>query len=684
MNKGLSTILIIAFILLSLVGCSVEDNNYINDSDLYYSSRRISIDGIDIIERVNYMNDNYILFGRSHESYGYELQINYKVYSFDGKGIMREVATITDEALIDCFAIDVNKIVIIKPDELLIQNTENETCSRIDQGIVRAVKGFPDNGGFVVVCDGSIYRFDMDGTCMGMIESDDLSGIFLGYWREGDKAYISVENDGKVNYICVDWDDNDTIKITDNTHLGLDYRIAITGGHYCIDDQSCDMYEINLDDLSQRVCVRGQDMMIPPSLNGYSDYGSMVVLDKEHIVSLREYDTGCEAVCVEADPNLDLSDRSKIVIGCTDLINEPAIKLAAYLYNSSQDEYMAVIEEYKMDYNDLDQSRVELLRMFNEGNTPDIICSNYFDYRTWGENGMVEDLMPFIQNDPVWSKINPVVKDTCTTAKGNCYNLYSSYSLLGFSTISSSEWTIDRIIALDDDVSVFGDGIGADILLEYSVMGELARARISGQYGDLDEDRLLKLLEYATAYGVPVTGTPSDIRANNNVYHDILLVYGIPDSCGKVIGLDQNITEDIHIVGFPGIEGTYIPIIPHGNVAIFSSSEHVDECYNVIRYLFDDEVQQICFMNVNCGIPSSASAFDEEAENLIQEQQINDMQFRLLRRLGDCGDYEYVYDSGLTNIIYEELDRYYFDDVPLDQIAASLRDRLMLYCEENY
>ena len=92
---------------------------------------------------------------------------------------------------------------------------------------------------------------------------------------------------------------------------------------------------------------------------------------------MREYDTGCEAVCVEADPNLDLSDRSKIVIGCTDLINEPAIKLAAYLYNSSQDEYMAVIEEYKMDYNDLDQSRVELLRMFNEGNTPDIICSNY-------------------------------------------------------------------------------------------------------------------------------------------------------------------------------------------------------------------------------------------------------------------------------------------------------------------
>ena len=210
------------------------------------------------------------------------------------------------------------------------------------------------------------------------IELEKIPFVENGFFYEGGNAYVAIDRGSKVDYLSISLKSNVVEKLTDSEIIGLDYSSALLGIPYSVNCETCDVYHINFEKREVELYASGNNMLIPPTNDGFSGFGDVKIADEDHLISVRNIDMGCEVVFIEEDPELHLIDREILRIGCTDLINSPSIKQAVYYYNSSQSEYLAIIEEYDIDYSDLTNSLLEITRKINDGDVPDIYCGNFF------------------------------------------------------------------------------------------------------------------------------------------------------------------------------------------------------------------------------------------------------------------------------------------------------------------
>ena len=686
------TLFLIVIVMLLLVGCSNPTEEK-DDRELCYRSASVTITDCDSIRRAFFQDGKYYLFTDYYdfnEATG-EITDRITCYSLGENKNLESIATIEDGNIIDVCLFSNGDIAVLKNNEIGRISIETGKYTSFSTDLPTEVQFaceevmYPCDKGLSVILNGKAVLYDQEGKLISSVNSELLNGMTIknGFYGDSETSYLALDSYGKINYMSISWENESVELINDSETLGLDYTIAVNGMPYAVDTNTCDICEIDLEGGASTLYASGSNMLIPPTNDGFSEYGDVRLVDKDHLISVRNIDSDCEIVFVEADPNLHLEEREVVTIGCTETINSPSIKQAVYLYNASQNDYLAKIEEYELDYSDMTQSILDLTSRFNSGDIPDMFCGNYFDYETWGKNGMVIDLAPYIENE---DDLLDSVVCSWKNNDGTCYSVFPSFSLTGFFTtsdvINSNSLSISDIPVPNEGQSIFGGGISVENLAYYTIIGQI-KSDLKQEGKNIDTQELTTILEYATTYGIPPNGTVNSISFRNITDGNIILVGGQPWGVEEYVSIDEQIAGHIVYVGYPCLNGSCHLINPNSRVAISSDTEHLQACLDIMAFLFDDIVQKQCLLNANCGIPVVDKVLDEYLDAIQNDNGIDDECLQSYIDFINSGDQIIIQDNGLYDIIVQEIDSYYFNDVPIEQVAESLSSRINIYLAEN-
>lgn len=679
--------------MLLLVGCSNLDDET-DKRKICYRSTTVTLEGCDSVRRAFFRDGKYYLFTDFYdynESTG-EITDRVSCYSFDEDKRPESIVTIDDGTVIDICLFDDGDIAVLKNDEIGRISRDTGIYTSFTTDLPAEIQFaydevmYPCDDGLALVLDGKAVLYDQEGKLISSVDSELLNGMTIknGFNGDSETSFLAMDAYGKINYLSISWGNDSVELINDSETMGLDYYVAINGMPYTVDTYTCNVNEIDPEEGVSTLYALGSDMLIPPTNDGFSEYGDVRIVDKDHLISVRNMDSDCEIVFIEADTDLHLDDREKVTIGCTETLNSPSIKQAVYLYNMSQDDYLAVIEEYEIDYSNMTQSLLDITSKLNSGDIPDMLCGNYFDYEAWGKTGMIIDLAPYIENK---DNLLDSIVSSWTNSDGACYSVFPSFSLTGFFTTSmftdSNSLSIGDIPVPIEGQSIFGGGISVENLAYYTIIGELGRNMKQEGNNSINTEETKTILEYATDYGIPPNGSVSSISFRNLADGNIILVGGQPWGIDEYVSIDEQISGHIEYVGFPCLDGSSHIINPNSRVAISSDTEHLQACLDIMAFLFDDSVQKQCLLNANCGIPVLETVLDEYLDDLQNDDGIDEECLQSYIDYITSGDQVSFQDYGLYDIVAQEIDSFYYNDVPIEQVAESLSSRINIYLAEN-
>lgn len=686
-------VIILSIIVLCLTGCSRSSSDKTAD-DRCYRSTSFILEDCDTVRRTEYYDGKYYLFTDffDYDEISRDITDMITCYSVDANSQPETIITFENEDIVDLCLMNDGDIAVLKSSEIWRVDPQSGASFMFTNEVpveVQFADGnimYPCGDGLAIILSNKAILYNDTGEVISSVESDLLNGSMIanGFCGDEDTSLVAQDNFGMVEYLSVSWENGSVKKLTDSETIGLDYVSAIQGVPYSIDCQTCDVYRIDPESCETELYAAGANMLIPPTDDGFSGYGDMMIADEDHLISVRSIDSGCRIILIEEDPDLDLANREIVRIGCTDVINSPSIKQAAYLFNSSQDEYLAVIEEYDIDYSNITQSILDLTGRFNEGDVPDIFCGNYFDYDTWGRSGMVINLTPYLDNK---QELLDSVVCSWTDNDDTCYSVFPSFSLMGFfatsEIIQSNDLPISGIPKPADGQSVLGGGVSVENLAYYTIIGEICNNRMRDGNSELSADDISSILEYAINYGISPDGTVNSVSFGNIVDNTILLVGGQPRDIDEFVYADESISGHVIYVGYPSVDGSNHIMVPNSQVAVSSDTEHLQPCIDLVMMLFDDEVQEQCLLNPNCGIPVVEHVMDDYLSRRITDDGLDPASVQAYIDYVDSGDQVIIQDNALYDIVVQEIDSYYYNSIPIEQVADSLTSRINIYLAEN-
>ena len=158
-------------------------------------------------------------------------------------------------------------------------------------------------------------------------------------------------------------------------------------------------------------------------------------------------------------------------------------------------------------------------------------------------------------------------------------------------------------------------------------------------------------------------------------------------------------------VGIPSLDGSHYTVSPRCLLAMSSSTENKDICYEFMRILLSEEVQRQCILNrldtpINQNVINNCILSYTDPDNcpdedfvvfaqkwmemlngsMVVSQEKIDESLSIINSV----DRLEVFDNGLREIIADEFDDYWSQGKSIDEITVSLMNRLDLYVAENY
>ena len=563
--------------------------------------------------------------------------------------------------------------------------------------------------GFVYLSDNQISKIASSGQIEKSVQFDsEMIEIPSrnAYFCKGTKEYVAVMEDMQMVYYLVDFNKGNVTEVARESDFQLDWPSLFNYGGFAYDSFAGIIYEVEPSEKAKAECAYQRYMLVKPLLgtNGESQF---FLLDKSKYVQLSVIGSLIEMELILPDSSLHLNSREIITVRGDNATGDQTLSMAAYLYNSSQDEYLVSIEEFGEEYGyetteEASRRNLRLIQDFQQGNAPDVFYGNTLDYNSMGNNGLVMDMATYVASSDVIGadSINDRIYELFLT-NGHCYQLFSGYQLFGLfgdkSVVSGKQ----------SDISLYENDVFSDTMrnrYSYSDMMCMMLSypiyEISSNPEMLDEPELLRMLNIAIDIGIsPEAQANGDLIVNDNE-NTFLSYFG---SYRQFQMMSQARGDVFTFVGYPTVGTCAYMASPAGLVAISASTDHPDECFDFIEYLYSDEVQQICLVN-NC-IPVKQEMLDLYIDCIYNPESVpsDNVVMNCLVFSDEEGRYSvnqidvinsYVnainsvdglltFDWGLHMIVSEEVNSYFYQDKSLDSIAPSLRQRIILYLQEN-
>lgn len=403
-------------------------------------------------------------------------------------------------------------------------------------------------------------------------------------------------------------------------------------------------------------------------------------------------------------------------------------------FNKTHDDVRITVEDYSQ-YATEDDYEAGLTKLNTEilaGKTPDLMLTAQMPIDQYGAKGYLEDLLPYIDNDPELSRedlMDNVLQAVCTGDK-----LYQAFSAFLIKSAAVSEriaasfdmWTIadvyEAMPMLREDATIFGTGYTRDAIL-YNFVGNALNRFVDWNTGkcDFDNDEFKGLLEFANSF--PETFDwdnydwndyvdPNEAIINGSQLMTDVSIYGLED----FLYLLASTKDSAAFVGYPSQTGEGSYFLINTGICIFSTCQDKDAAWEFVRTLFTEDYQ----MNSDMwsGLPSNKNVFNKRIEDMMTEEYETDEngepvldengekivipkttfgsedgeivitamtaeQRDRLMELYDSIHTAYSTNEMIYNIVLEEAGAYFAGQKTLDEVAPLIENRVGLYVAEQ-
>ncbi|MBR2522875.1 MAG: hypothetical protein IKE53_00360 [Clostridiales bacterium] len=590
-------------------------------------------------------------------------------------------------------------------------------------GYVESLISFED--GFVITSSSCAVRYDAEGNETGRITFDaaiDDPHLFV----QRGTLYIS----GMIGVYELDWDSCKAVYKGDPKEydggykeMGLLQKCAgFTGSDsgapgfetYC--DETYFWEADILNRKTEKIAKRSNIMRTPPRVNPDQSDPSYLIIDKQHYVSVYNYWDAdfCDVVLMTPDTGGNYASRERLTVQGVSVTRDSLLSRAAYMYNTSQDAYYVELQPVGENYDisiteQLDRFRLDRLSAYHNGDAPDMFYGNLFDYRYWGENGMCIDMSPYLGD---MSNISPNILQMMKGGNGEIYQVFASYNVFGFWGRDSAFDTSDDLTL--DDLSGLRLSDGTIRLESRYILRNIFLYSLDRLYhsGELNYDNILSAIDLSLTVGTP--GTDYRMQYDENDIQEMMdnsdLVSTEILSASQYHQFELQMRDNALYFGYPSINDPVYPVQVQGLVAISYASEHPDACGVFIQYLLSDDLQR--YVAVSSGFPVNDIILNEYLDYMCEPYSVpSDLELLystayihhyidnvegftieamdrteadvLLDQLAKA-DTLPVCDSGISDILEEELTSLSSQGKTPEEVAGILESRLLLYAQENY
>lgn len=719
MLKSIAKVFISVMLVVSLFVCSCacdKKTEEVTTDDFWYGCSSFSVlavAGYDQSVCASMYSDGYYylsVYGQKTDEKIEGPDTYYKLYKVDsaGKGISE--VSIPVQCANSCNQVVVNdKLYCIEP----VSNTEfviDAISGRIisEDKTKDTVEGYYSiEDGFVKMTRDSLIRYTKDGTENGRVNIGDINNVISFYQKDG--RYYIVENNRQMTFYELNFDNDQVKKVLESKDIDFDSFVLREGIFF----SDFGVYYMDIKNKALTPITEWNYVDVKPAnkttrLEYDTSYGN------GRFGKIYEYsDCEIELIIFNNIPSEKRSELETITVGGYGVTYSLAIKWAVYEFNTSQDKYRIFLDEYwnKYPYStgvEAQPQIAKLIKSFNEGNAPDIYYGTNFDYRYMYNAGLVTDMLPLMKKDPEFdiNDMVPSVKNAITR-NGACYQIFAAFNFDGDfglkSVFEDKDVTYKMVdeIAKKKGISVRGDMPAAefaDQILRYSL--EDLTDRSSGNH-IVSEEELRGVIDYSMRNGIPY-GSYSNYIADFDTVKDGTYLTCRRTYLGNLYDLaaiENTLKDSFVYLGFPSIYGAVHAAQPDGLVAISSDTKNPEVCWQFVKCMLSDAVQQVeigegnnpvindvlekyCQYAVN---PKSVPENEAVWKSIVRDRKaVPDWIISDYRAMINSVDSVISYDWGLYNIICDEIDSYYIQGKSEDEIAKTLQSRIDLYVAENY
>ena len=582
------------------------------------------------------------------------------------------------------------------------------------------------NGRLIIVSSGKVYSFSPDSSSLQLIAEVFLTGVYKIYpvkegfiVATGNEVFLYSDEFNMIKSIKTDFEPSyyhpliicsDGYYAVEDLFPGLQiysldfdsgsYEKACTGddiraeqstfyGNYYLNEDKLLSADIDL----HKINVIGDfnNMIVPqPRSAPANDRGIFILNDDVFFHSYVYGDGNIDIVRFDHDKDLDYSGREKIRIAGYGTKHDFALMSAVTRFNSSQDMYFAVVEDYSDNYRygdstEAQQRKAELLSRYSSEGMPDIFYGNDNDYQYMGRSGMVIDLSGYISSD-LSDKLTRSVRDMMVCPNAT-YEVFSSYNLAGYWG-KASVWESGNVSYLDADRKSGETGTKLYCqLYDYDIVDMAVRYETEYlfQHNKLPDIKTFEsLLKMAVKHGLPSNETKTYFNTIEDLRDDqYLMVRFMDTSARSVCEMFKTLKEKAIYIGFPSLDGSCHAIEPYGCMAISSDSQKPDACWELISLILDDDIQRLASSYDQ--YPVNDMVLNEYINNVVDSSKEYPEEYKayIMDMIGSL-DTVITWDWGIFCIFYEEVCAMDNESRDISHVAEVIDSRYRVYVNENY
>lgn len=406
-------------------------------------------------------------------------------------------------------------------------------------------------------------------------------------------------------------------------------------------------------------------------------------------------------------------------------------------FNKSNTKYRIEIRDYS-EFNTNDDFQAGLNKLNTEisaGQLPDLLDTNGINVRQYGAKGILEDLWPFIDNDPDLGRDKLMVRPLeAASQDGKLYQLFSSFSIMSVVGATRAvgdrmSWTLADLQAalatMPEGCTIFGQWDTKENILS-TVMSQNMDGFVDWTTGQcsFDSPEFIALLEFANSF--PMEFDWEDFDWESQPSTDTLMregkqllerayVYDLME----MQRWEAMLGGDFSYVGYPredGGVGSAFSI--SGGIAMTTKCKDKDGAWAFMRQLVmpqEEEGRRVYYgdfpvnkeafdakmaqdMEKNYVLDEKGEVMKDENGNPIEESKGSywvEGQEPIEMYAADQADYDkfmelynavdsvYGYDEEIYNIVREEALAYFNGDKTVQDAAQLIQSRVNLYVNEQ-
>lgn len=410
----------------------------------------------------------------------------------------------------------------------------------------------------------------------------------------------------------------------------------------------------------------------------------------------------------QTNPN---EGKTVLTIGGYGVSVDPVIQYAAYQFNTTNNEYRIKIVDYQEIYPLTDDAsytiaKASMLSDMSSGKSQDILYGNdLFDFPELGKSGVVIDMMPYLNADKDISPDDWVASVFNLMKSGDSlYSIFPSFVMNGYITNKDALDT-EGNVTVDMMNEQFAKLEQGETLLENSMSSELVSVVIQFGLDDFCDDsgkfsitaeQLSEIIQYAQENGNPDNYVGGVNDREQYITKKTAMIPAYIYCPQDYESYEKLNSSEMVYVGYPSIYESKRVLAPLRMMGISAGSNYPDACWEFIKIMMSDEVQQKC-IEIN-SIPVSTVAFEsiinkamhpelrtaEEntALDLTSKTAVSEESIRRFREAVASLNYIYYYDFDLAKIINEESAPCLSGDKSPGEMATILNSRINLYLEQ--